>query len=120
VQSGKKSRNLASVLKGLLYAERGYYRVIVFVIGGRFVSPSPRSAKEKEVLDWLSQGADSLPEEISKRSFDQKVTALIYEFESKDVKLLAQVVVPGMLTGRAHLERAGLLGLIQSIVSPPK
>src|SRR5262249_35357437 len=102
-------------LSGLFYAEPGYYRGIVFVIGGTPFTQSQRRVPEVEALEWLSTGANRLPPELASIIYnpEEGCTALVYEFRSADISMLANTIIPGRFTGDQHLDKAGLVALVR-------
>ena len=84
--------------------------MIVFVLQDLPFTQSSAAITATEAQAWLTSGANVLPVEIAARPFGGAygghVTVLIYEFASDGTKV--QVVVSG-LTGKQHLEKAGLL-----------
>ncbi len=61
----------------------------------------------------LTSGANVLPPEIAKLPFaGAHVTVLIYEFASDGSKVH---VVESQLTGKQHLEKAGLLTVLDTV-----
>jgi len=103
--------DLAGFLRGLFYVERGRYRVIVFILQDRPFTQSSQQITEGEARAWLRAGANVLPSEVAARSFaDGSCTALIYEFASDGT---AVRLVESQLTGRQHLEKAGVMALLE-------
>ncbi len=103
--------DIVNFLRGLFFVTEGHYRLIVFVIQANPFIPSTARIDEPQARALISHGANVLPAETAKRSFDGNYcTALIYEFSSsgKAVSFLAQ----SPLTGRQHLEKAGVLSLL--------
>lgn len=103
--------SLSGYLKSLFTAEKGYYRILVFVVSPHpvFASPTQKVSRE-EANAWLVEGAGSLPASIKRRPYGSEVvcTALIYEFEQPEKGADAKIRVPGRLPGRIHLEKARL------------
>jgi len=103
--------DLYEFLRGLFFVDPGHYRVIVFILDDLPFSQSSEKITGKEARLWLKTGANILPPEISARPFgDGHCTALIYEFSSDgyDVR-----VSDSPLTGKQHLEKAGVLSLLE-------
>lgn len=103
--------SLSGYLKSLFTAEKGYYRILVFVVSPHPVFASPtKTVSQKEANAWLVEGASNLPGSIKKRPYgpDVTCTALIYEFEQSERGAEATIRVPGRLPGRTHLEKARL------------
>ncbi len=83
--------------------------MIVFVLQDLPFSQSSQNITADEAKSWLTTGANVLPADIAGRPFGAgHCTALIYEFASDGTKV--QVVVSS-LTGKEHLQKAGLLPL---------
>ncbi len=104
---GSDAFDLVKYLRGLFFVEEGYYRIIVFIMQDQPFVTSDQKIEAESALKWLKTGANALPGEVAARSFkDGKVTALVYEFASdgKSVR-----IVESAMTGKQHLERAGLL-----------
>jgi len=103
--------DLAGMLRGLFYVDRGHYRLIVFILQDRPFTQSSQQVTETEARRWLRSGANVLPREIADRAFgDGNCTALIYEFTSDGS---AVKVVESQLTGRQHLEKSGVLAVLE-------
>ncbi|MGO8953263.1 MAG: tetratricopeptide repeat protein [Rhodomicrobium sp.] len=95
-------------VRGLFFAKAGHYRVIVFVLQDKAFSVSQKQATGKDAETWLNVGFLTLPPEFASRPFGKNsaCTALIYEFAS-DGSAVHGVV--SSLTGRQHLQKAGVL-----------
>jgi hypothetical protein len=106
----KSAGDLFNILYGLFYADPGRYRIIVFILQDRPFSQSSRRITDEEAREWLWRGANSLPRPIAERSFtDGTCTALVYEFASNGTMANR---VDSRLTGRQHLEKAGVLAIL--------
>ncbi|HXG79974.1 MAG TPA: hypothetical protein VNJ31_11650 [Methyloceanibacter sp.] len=104
------TRGLLEFLRGLFYVDPGHYRVIVFVFQDLPFSQSQDVVTAETAHAWLTSGANVLPADIAELPFaGAHVTALIYEFASDGSKV--QPVASG-LTGKQHLEKAGLLAAL--------
>ncbi len=105
--------DLARFLKGLFFVERGRFRRIVFVLQERPFSQSNAQVTGLEAREWIRKGLNTLPPEVANRSYgDSNCTVLIYEFESEG-KDKAPKIVDSRLTGRQHLEKAGVMALLE-------
>ncbi|HXF87241.1 MAG TPA: tetratricopeptide repeat protein [Xanthobacteraceae bacterium] len=105
----QSAADLAGYVKGLFFVERGRYRVIVFVLQARPFVQSPERVTGAEAREWLRRGANVLPPELAQRRYgDGACSVLIYEFESEGRDKVAKIV-DSHLTGRQHLEKAGVL-----------
>jgi hypothetical protein len=107
--------SLSAYLKALFTSNVGHFRVIVFVVTSRPFSQAEAMVSRDEALAWFPEGLNRLPDAIGRRPYTAQYasTALIYEFEKSDVAKQAQTKIPGRLTGRTHLERAGVWGALQ-------
>jgi tetratricopeptide (TPR) repeat protein len=107
---------MASWIRGLFFAQPGFYRVIVFVIGGKAFSPGKQDVTPGMANDWLSGSVDKLPPELAERGFsaDDSVWSLVYEFESSDPAKEVSTLNPGRLPARTHLDRSGVLALLEN------
>jgi hypothetical protein len=110
-RAGVREDGVASLVWGLFFARPGYYRVIVFVIGGRPFAKGVNPATEEEATSWLTKSVDRLPPEIARLPYDsaEGCTALIYEFEAKQERQRSIAERPGRIPAKIHLERSGLL-----------
>jgi hypothetical protein len=104
--------NLAQFLHGLFYAEPGRYRVIVFIIQDQpFTQAVDKVFSGEQAKALLPSGANVLPPMVAERPVKEShCTALIYEF-SNDGAVMRKV--ESRLTGRQHLEKAGLLAALE-------
>jgi hypothetical protein len=95
-------------VRGLFYAKAGHYRVIAFVLQEKAFTQSEQKATGKDAETWLAEGAFKLPAWLAQRPFgkDSTCTALIYEFASDGAAVKGVV---SSLTGKQHLEKAGVL-----------
>ncbi len=101
--------DLASYVKGLFFVDRGRYRVIVFILQVRPFVQSPQRVTGAEAREWLRKGANILPPELARRVYGEGTcSVLIYEFQSEGRDKAAKIV-DSRLTGRQHLEKAGVL-----------
>jgi hypothetical protein len=105
--------SLEGYFKALFYARPGRYRVIVFVVTNHPFSQTEEKVDREEAGKWTSHGMNKLPKEIGDREYsdDYACTALIYEFRlSGNGK--TDFVEPSQMTGRTHLEKAGILAAL--------
>lgn len=112
-QPHESARSLLDFLQGLFFVDPGHYRVIVFVLQDLPFSQSAETITAQQAHAWLTSGANVLPREIANLPFaGAHVTVLIYEFASDGKKVQ---VVTSQLTGKQHLERAGLLTVLDQV-----
>lgn len=105
--------SLQPLLRVIGLAPPGYYRVIVFVVTPRTFSRAGDRLDAGEMRALFDTGLNRLPPALAQRPYtdDVATTALVYEFE-RGPRQQAHLNVPGLLTGREHLERSGLLGAL--------
>jgi hypothetical protein len=108
------SLNLVQFLSGLFYADPGHYRVIVFILQEKPFEQSPdKQLSSKQAGELLVSGANVLPPEVAERPVEgSHCTALIYEFANDGNGL--HKVESSRLTGRQHLEKAGLFAALEN------
>jgi hypothetical protein len=110
------SLDLSQFLAGLFFAKTGHYRVIVFIIQYTPFEQSPDkqlSGEQAEVI--LKSGSNMLPPEVAQLSIEgSHCTALIYEFANdRRGRHKLHKIESSRLTGKQHLEKAGLLAAIE-------
>jgi uncharacterized caspase-like protein len=109
---GLTTTELAKLLSGLFFVQPGRYRVIVFIFQYMPFSQSRQDVTRDTAYKWLHEGLNVLPREMAERSFDEgDCTALVYEFASYGSAVSR---VASNLTGMQHLEKAGVLALLQA------
>jgi len=101
-----QAAGFAQFLRGLFYVDPGRYRVIVFVLQDTPFRQSSEPLTGQQAREWLRTGANVLPRELAERAYTGDCTVLVYEFASDGT---AVRVVESRLTGRQHLEKAGVL-----------
>ncbi len=112
-QAHDSARSLLDFLQGLFFVDPGHYRVIVFVLQDLPFSQSAETITAQQAHTWLASGANILAPKIAALPFTGgHVTVLIYEFASDGTKVQ---VITSQLTGKQHLERAGLLAILDKI-----
>jgi Tetratricopeptide repeat len=104
--------SFVNFVRGLFFAKAGHYRVIVFVLQEASFTQSHETVTAQNAEDWLLGGANKLPPEMARHPFgkDSTCTALIYEFAS-DGSAVKGVI--SSLTGKQHLQKAGLLASLE-------
>lgn len=112
-QRQDSTRSLLDFLQGLFFVDPGHYRVIVFVLQDVPFSQSAENVTAEQAHAWLTSGLNVLSPQIAQRPFaGGHVTVLIYEFASDGSKVQ---VVTSQLTGKQHLEKAGLLTVLDKV-----
>jgi hypothetical protein len=107
--TARSSAGFAQFLRGLFYVDPGRYRVIVFVLQDTPFRQSSEQITGQQAREWLRTGANVLPRELMERAYAGDCTVLVYEFASDGT---AVRVVESRLTGRQHLEKAGVLATL--------
>jgi len=108
-EAARSSAGFAQFLRGLFYVDPGRYRVIVFVLQDSPFRQSSEQITGQQARAWLRTGANVLPRELAERAYTGDCTVLVYEFASDGT---AVRVVESRLTGREHLEKAGVLATL--------
>jgi hypothetical protein len=106
--------SMQGYLQALFTAPPGYFRLIVFIVSPQPFSATGKPVTQDEALDWLDQGVNMLPAAIGNLPYSDGhiCTALIYEFEKRDVHTDPRELHPGRLSAQTHLAMAGIkLGL---------
>jgi hypothetical protein len=107
----KDSKDLVSMVRGLFYVDPGHYRVIVFILQDKPFVQSPGAVTGDQAREWLRSGANMLPHDVAARPFGQgEVSVLVYEFASDGTAVRR---VDSKLTGKQHLEKAGVLSFLE-------
>jgi hypothetical protein len=106
--------SVSSYLQALFTSEPGYYRVFVFVVTNRLLVQSAASAPYSSLRDWVWAGSNKVPTAIGFSPYTDEVscTALVYEFHQLSKGSEVELVKPGLLTGKTHLEKSHLLAAL--------
>lgn len=106
---------ISNYLKALFLGNKGYYRVIVFIITDKSFSTTKKVVTREEAFAWLQVGSLTLPDLIGEKKFTKKykVISLVYEFTKKESTdpILSD---PSVLTGQIHLNKSNILPWLQS------
>jgi len=108
--------SLTSYLKALFTAQKGYFRILAFVVSSEVWSQNASVEVEREeALEWIHNGLASLPPFIRERPFTRwhTCTALIYEFEQVSEDSKPHLRVPSPHLGRDHLEKSKVLNRLK-------
>ncbi len=113
--SPQTSFSLSSYLKALFTAEKGYYRIIVFLVTSVPIRQSSQDINREDATAWLHRGANMLPPSIGSLSFskDHTCVALVYEFEqmSRDHEPIFKS--PSLILGRMHLQQSRIFEALE-------
>ncbi|MEI6806961.1 MAG: caspase family protein [Myxococcaceae bacterium] len=95
--------------RNLFTANKGYYRIIVFIVSSTEWGEGEDRVSEDEAIMWLRKGLDRLPNKLASTPFSPNFvcTALIYEFEQTSPKKDPHLLSPGKLAAHTHLEASG-------------
>lgn len=106
---------LGEYLRALFDAERGHFRVIIFIVTPKALVTGTEPPTAAAALDWPLQGVPVLPEALRIRAYDSafQTHALIYEFETRGQGQPARFKANSTITGEMHLRRANILGALQ-------
>lgn len=102
--------SLAAYVQQLFFAPEGFYRQIVFIVNDQAFVATGRELTAEEAQDLLTSGTNRLPASFNTRRFTDthEVTALIYEYRKGAADRDVETLVPGRLSARQHLQRAGV------------
>lgn len=102
--------SVGSYLKSLFFPQKGYFRVIVFLVTNNSVRTSNESPSRDMALGWLDDGEFNLPSGMIEKRFteDFSVTALIYEYELPENNVNATLIPSSIHQGREHLKKSNL------------
>jgi hypothetical protein len=107
----QSAADFAKFLRGLFFVEEGHYRLIVFILQKESFVPAAKEMAEPEARDLIKRGANILPPEAGNQSYDgNHCTVMIYEFTSDGTAV--QFVKQSSLTAKQHLDKAGVLSLL--------
>lgn len=97
--------------KILFFENKGYYRIIVFIITDKSFHTSDKSVSDKEAQAWLNSGNLTLPESIGEKKFNTRyqVNALIYEFIKTETSSETVLADPSNLNAIEHLGKSNIL-----------
>ena len=98
---------LGAVIRLLLQAPAGYFRVIVFVVSDHPVAGGDNRSDTLEVLrEWSENSHLRLPPSLRLLPYNDSysVVALVYEFEKHENDDNPSARVPGRLSAARHLE----------------
>lgn len=102
--------SLSHIIKSLLTARKGLWRVIVFVVTSHGFTQKDVGISKDEAEEWLGRGMIWLPPNIEIITYSDfhYCTALIYEFEQTKPNQEAERKSTSEITGKLHLERGGI------------
>ena len=102
--------SLTKYLEALFGAPQGHYRLFVFIVTSEAVIQSGTPVSQATAQTWIVEGANRLPFDLQRMPYtaQHSTTAYIYEFVQAGVGAEANQNIPSTITGRDHLERAGL------------
>jgi hypothetical protein len=103
--------SLREYVRALFAARAGFFRVIVFIVTSHPFVQSEEEISFSTASAWLRSGLNVLPASVGSKEFSprHRTTVLIYEVEKIMGSHIVDMLLPGRLTGRAHLEKAGIL-----------
>jgi hypothetical protein len=107
--------SLNKYLEALFGAPKGHYRLFVFIVTSETVMSSGTPVTQQEAETWFLGGGNRLPRQMGIWPYtDEHRTAVyIYEFVQSGVGAEANQNIPSTITGRQHLERAGLWEILE-------
>lgn len=110
-----KDFSLNKYLEALFSVPKGRYRIFVFIVTSDLVVQSGTPVSQSEAEAWVVEGANKLPGEIKSAPYSKEHTCIVYvyEFIQSGVGGQASQNTPSNITGKEHLERAGLWELLE-------
>jgi hypothetical protein len=107
--------SLAKYLEALFGVPKGHYRIFVFIITSDIVIQSGTPVTQGEAQTWFVEGANKLPSDMETLPYtnEHTTTVYIYEFVQSGVGANANQNIPSTITGKQHLERAGLWDILE-------
>jgi len=105
-----KGFSLSKYLEALFSVPKGHYRIFVFIVTSDLVIQSGTPVSQGEAQTWFVEGANKLPTSMKSLPYttEHTSTVYVYEFVQSGVGENANQNIPSGITGRQHLERAGL------------
>lgn len=107
--------DLAEYLRALFDAERGHFRVIVFIVTPTPLITGAESPSATSALAWPREGVPVLPDSMRRIAYDDtfQTHALIYEFEIRGAGQPPEFKASSGITGDAHLRRAKIMSALE-------
>jgi hypothetical protein len=107
--------SLSKYLEALFGVPQGHYRIFVFIVTSDIVVPSGTHVPQGEAQTWFIEGANKLPGDMGTMPYtsEHTCTVYIYEFVQAGVGGNANLNIPSSITGKEHLERAGLWDILE-------
>jgi hypothetical protein len=107
--------SLSKYLEALIGVPKGHYRIFVFIVTSDMVIQSGTPTTQGEAQTWFVEGASKLPSDMETLLYtnEHACTVYIYEFVQSGVGENANQNIPSSITGRQHLERAGLWNILE-------
>jgi len=105
-----RALSLGEMLRALVGALPGHYRVIVFLVTDQPISGQGQVATSDQSDKWVAEGTDRLPDPIQKTQFNanHRVTTLVYEFQQNSGGSAPIPVTRSLVSAKDHLQRARL------------
>lgn len=100
-------------LTSLVMPSPGHFRIFVFVVTNQPYAQAQRKVSKEEATDWMRQGFNRLPSEVSKSEITDEhyLDVLIYEFEAPQATRKCTQKCPCLLDSQTHLNKSGLFNL---------
>ncbi len=107
--------SLECYLNSLLTSKPGYFRVFAVMVTSHILKNNLRVLTREEATDWMKKGANKLPDDICKLTFDNNtnVTTLIYEFKVRESDRLPVISTPSELNGLTHLKKSKIINFLK-------
>ena len=106
--------DLRNFLKALLTADKGYFRVLAFVVSTRPLEYSAKEASKEEATEWLTGGTDRLQRDVASSPYttQTELAVLVYEFQHDENHSVAVRRNPPSHSADTHLSSTSMRALL--------
>ena len=97
--------SLSDYIHALFSAQKGHFRVIVFIVSNKAFVQSKDTVTDKQAMAWVRSGSSAIPHVLGEIPYTDKYrcTALIYEFEKATDASEATLMEPSNINGQQHI-----------------
>lgn len=110
-----KSFSISAVIRALMTAEPGFFRVVVLVVTDKPFDDNGARARLETLEIWSRKGVDALVPAVRDMPFGEnhKISALVYEFEKDSENEDPLVRIPGNNEVPSHLTHTRFARFLQ-------
>lgn len=110
-----KSFSISAVIRALMTAEPGFFRVMALVVTDKSFDDNGSRARLETLENWSRKGVDALVPDVRDMPFGEnyKISALVYEFEKFSESEDPVVRIPSINEVRGHLTHTRFARFIQ-------